>query len=248
MTARQEELAAGLAAVRERVEAACRSAGRPEDDVTLVVVTKHFPPEDVLTLHDLGVRDFGENRDQEAGRKFRAVRDRLGARRDEDDVTMHFVGQLQTNKARSVAAYADVVHSVDRPSLVGALGHGAQATGRPLQVLLQVELGAAQRNGLGRGGADRGGAQPDELADLGDAVASRPLLRLAGVMAVAPRGVDPDLSFARLEEVARGIRRAHPDARWISAGMSDDLEAAIRHGATHLRVGTAILGPRAALR
>ncbi|HET7398521.1 MAG TPA: YggS family pyridoxal phosphate-dependent enzyme [Intrasporangium sp.] len=239
MTARRDELADGLARVRARIADACQAAGRPVSEVTLVVVTKFFPADDVLELHGLGVRDFGENRDQEAGPKFRQVRDQLGAAGARDDVTLHFVGQLQTNKARHVAAYADVVHSVDRARLVEALDRGAHAAGRRLGVLLQVSLD---------GTTGRGGVLPQHVDDLAADVASRDLLRLCGVMAVAPRGMDPDASFARLEEVAGGIRDHHPEAGWISAGMSGDLEAAIRHGATHLRVGTAILGSRPTLR
>jgi pyridoxal phosphate enzyme (YggS family) len=241
---RRDELATGLGAVRSRVERACADAGRDAGEVTLIVVTKFFPASDVLLLHDLGVRHFGENRDQEAGEKFAEVRAALGEA-GPAELVLHFIGQLQTNKAGHVASYADVVQSVDRPRLVTALDRGAHAADRHLDVLLQVDLDT--RSDDGSGGIARGGARPEEAGELADAVAARDLLRLRGVMAVAPLGADPDAAFARLREVADGIRERHPGADWVSAGMSGDLEAAVRHGATHLRVGTAILGSRPSL-
>ena len=241
---RREELAAGLAAVRARVERACVDAGRDPSEVTVIVVTKFFPASDVLVLHDLGVRHFGENRDQEAGQKFSEVRAALD-RGGRERLVLHFIGQLQTNKAGHVAAYADVVQSVDRLRLVSALDRGAHAADRRLDVLLQVDLDT--RSDDAATDAPRGGLRPEDAEELASAVVGRALLRLRGVMAVAPLGVDPDAAFARLREVADGIRERHPGADWISAGMSGDLEAAVRHGATHLRVGTAILGSRPSL-
>lgn len=235
--ARFEELRANLASVDARIARGCAEVGRDPSEVTLVVVTKYFPAADVLLLHRLGVRHFGENRDQEAGEKFRAVRHSL-AETGETDLTLHFIGQLQSNKAGHVAGYADVVQSVDRSKLVAALARGAHAADRALQVLLQVSLDGDTR---------RGGVLPEDTAALADAVATHGLLAIKGVMAVAPRGADPDDAFAHLREVADGIRARHPGADWISAGMSGDLEAGLRHGATHLRVGTAILGSRPSL-
>lgn len=235
--ARRDEIAEGLQRVRARIERACRDAGRDPREVTLVVITKYFPAEDVLALHELGVRDVGENKDQEAGPKIAAVREHLRAL-GATDLTFHFVGQVQSNKAGHVAAYADVVHSVDRAKLVAALARGAQSHSRDLDVLIQVSLD---------GETARGGALPEDVAVVAERVAAEPRLNLRGVMAVAPLGADPDESFARLRDVASGIRADHPGATWISAGMSGDLEAAIRHGATHLRVGTAILGSRPSL-
>ena len=243
---RCDELATALGAVRSRVERACADAGRDPGVVTLIVVTKFFPASDVLLLHDLGVRHFGENRDQEAGEKFAQVRAALGEA-GPADLVLHFIGQLQTNKAGHVASYADVVQSVDRPRLVNALDRGAHVADRHLDVLLQVDLDTRSDDGSDGVLTARGGLRPEDAGDLADAVAVRPLLRLRGVMAVAPLGVDPDAAFARLREVADGIRERHPRADWISAGMSGDLEAAVRHGATHLRVGTAILGSRPSL-
>ena len=223
---RREQLAAALAALELRVAAACAAAGRERDGVRVVAVTKTRPLSDVALLHELGVADFGESKDQEARHKAAAL---PGAR-------WHFVGQLQRNKARSVATYADVVHSVDRAALVDALSAGAVRAGRVLDVLLQVALS---------GEPERGGAPPADLPELADRVAAADGLRLAGVMAVAPLGVAPDEAFGRLAACAAAVRHDHPSATQISAGMSGDLEPAIAHGATYVRVGTALLGPRA---
>ena len=246
---RRTQLARGLAQVRARIEHAARSAGRDPGDVTVVVVTKTFPASDVRLLAELGVRDIGENRDQEAAEKSGECAG-LGLR-------WHFVGQLQTNKADSVATYADVVHSVDRLRLVDALQRGAARSGRTLDVLVQVDLdealgaaGAAGAPGAAgaAGPAGRGGADPAELLPLAAAVESAPALRLRGLMAVAPLGADPVAAFDRLAGLAATLRAAYPGAVWLSAGMSEDFEAAVAAGATHVRVGSAILGRRPALR
>jgi PLP dependent protein len=226
---RKAEIAAGLSTVDERVRRACFAAGRDPADVTLVVVTKTFPVSDIRLLAELGVRDIGENRDQEAATKVAECAD-LG-------LTWHFVGQLQTNKARSVARYAAVVHSVDRARLVEALARAAASAGRPVGCLVQVSLSGDPI--LGRGGA----ALP-EVMSLADAIAAAESLRMLGVMAVAPPEADPTAAFDHLARVARAVQKRHPAATWISAGMSEDLEPAIAAGATHLRVGSAILGPR----
>lgn len=236
---RAAQLAERLAAVENRVGSACRAAGRPREQVTLVVVTKTFPASDVLALVRLGVRDVGENRDQDAAPKAAQVAAALAAAPGDGPLPRwHFVGQLQRNKAASVARYADVVHSVDRLRLVGALDRGADAAGRVLDALLQVDL---DESGAAQG---RGGAAPDELAALADAVACAPALRLRGLMAVAPLGADPLQAFDRLAGLAQRLRADHPQATWVSAGMSGDLEAAVACGATHLRVGSAVLGSR----
>jgi pyridoxal phosphate enzyme (YggS family) len=224
---RRDELAANLAEVEARINAACAAAGRPRDEVTLIAVTKTWPVSDCALLRDLGVVDLGENRDQEAAAKAAAL----------SDVRWHFVGAVQTNKARSVASYADVVHSVDRPSLVSVLGDGAVRAGRTVEVLLQVSLD---------GDPARGGAEPQAVPGLAEQVIGTAGLRLAGVMAVAPLGADPAAAFTRLAEVAQRLRAEHPDATVISAGMTGDLEQAVLAGATHLRVGTAVLGARPA--
>ena len=223
---RAAELADALAGLEQRLDAACVAARRQRADVLLVAVTKTRPASDVRLLQSLGLADMGENRDQEARAKAAEV----------PDVRWHFVGGLQTNKARSVATYADVVHSVDRPELVAALSAGAQRADRRLDVLLQVSLD---------GDPARGGVRVEDVPALAEAAAGAPGLRLAGVMAVAPLGADPDRAFAELAAVRARLLEAHPGATAMSAGMSGDLEQAVARGATHVRVGTALLGARA---
>jgi pyridoxal phosphate enzyme (YggS family) len=237
---RRDELAQRLAQVRGRIERACAVAQRDPDDLTLVVVTKTFPASDVAALVDLGVLDVGENRDQDAAAKVRDTEVLLAP--GQPRPRWHFVGQLQRNKATSVARYADVVHSVDRIALARALGSGAHQAGRRLQVLLQVSLDDPRTT------SGRGGVAPSELLDLAAGVAGTEGLELRGLMAVAPLDEPSGPAFARLAVLARRLREAHPDATWISAGMSGDLEDAVAHGATHLRVGSAVLGSRASLR
>lgn len=231
---RRAEIAANLEQVETRVAAACRAAGRDRAEITLVAVTKTFPADDVGHLAALGVRQVGENRAADAAAKVAACRE-AGL----TDLTWHFVGQVQTNKAALVASCCDVVHSVDRARLVTALDKGAGAAGRRLQVLVQVDLAGTD---------GRGGAAPTDVPAVAAAVADAEHLDLAGVMAVAPLGEDPGEAFGRLAEVAAAVRREHPGAVVVSAGMSADLEAAVARGATHLRVGTALLGSRPPLR
>ena len=228
---RRDELRENLAGVRARIAAACAAAGRPASEVSLVAVTKTFPVSDIRLLSQLGVTDVGENRDQEAAPKAaQASAMRL-------PLTWHFVGQLQVNKAASVASYADVVHSVDRLRLVSALGRRALAGGRELRCLIQVGLDEAE---------GRGGARPGEVAGLAEAIQAEPGLWLAGVMAVAPLGAPARPAFGRLREIAGAVRAQYPQATAISAGMSGDLEDAIAEGATLVRIGTALLGGRRA--
>jgi pyridoxal phosphate enzyme (YggS family) len=195
--------------------------------VTTVVVTKTFPAADVALLAGLGVIDVGESKDQEASAKAAELAD-LGLR-------WHFVGRLQSNKARSVASYADVVHSVDRAKVVGGLSRGAVERGAVIDCLVQVSLDDDP---------SRGGAVADDVPALAASVAQAEGLRLAGVMGVAPQGVEPAAAFSLLVDVAVRLRADHSDATVISAGMSGDLEAAVGAGATHLRVGSAVLGTR----
>jgi pyridoxal phosphate enzyme (YggS family) len=229
VVSRREELAAGLAQVRARIESACRDAGRDPAEVRLVVVTKFFPESDVRLLADLGVTDVGENRHQEAQAKAAECAD-LG-------LTWHFIGGLQSNKAAAVTAYSQVVESVDRRKLVAPLARAAQGHPEPLDCLLQVSLDPP-------GATGRSGVDPGELEALAGAVEEAPSLRLRGLMAVAPLGEDPGVAFGRLARIRQDFRAGHPGADWLSAGMSGDLEEAVRAGATHVRVGSAILGSR----
>ncbi|MEB8340389.1 YggS family pyridoxal phosphate-dependent enzyme [Streptomyces endophyticus] len=232
---RTAELAANLATVEERITAACAAAGRKRDDVTLIVVTKTYPASDVRILSGLGVRHVAENRDQDAAPKAADCSDL--------PLTWHFVGQLQTNKVRSVASYAGLVQSIDRGKLVTALSKEAVRADRELGCLIQVALDAGAD---GRG--ERGGIGPGGVEELAARVAEAPGLRLDGLMTVAPLTGDyagrQQAAFERLMDLSTAMRAAHPAANMVSAGMSSDLEQAVAAGATHVRVGTAVLGVR----
>ena len=227
--ARRAELRERLKAVRARIEDACAVAGRDPGGVTLVAVTKTFPASDVRLLSELGVRDVGENRDQEAAPKAAECADLS------PQLTWHFIGQLQTNKAPSVVRYAGVVHSVDRLRLVRALGTEARKAGRVVTCLVQVSLDRDEA---------RGGVPEPELPGIADAVAGEEGLVLGGVMAMAPLEMPAAEAFAALPRITASVRAAHPEAVIVSAGMSGDLEEAISAGATHVRIGTALLGGR----
>ncbi|MFG3201805.1 YggS family pyridoxal phosphate-dependent enzyme [Streptomyces sp. NPDC048192] len=235
MTDRKTELAANLAKVEERITAACVAAGRKREEVTLIVVTKTYPASDVRILSELGVRHVAENRDQDAAPKAAACSDL--------PLKWHFVGQLQTNKVRSVVGYADVVQSVDRARLVTALSKEAVRAGREIGCLIQVALDAGES---ARG--ERGGVAPVGIEELADFVGQAPGLRLDGLMTVAPLTGEyagrERAAFERLMDLSTDLRRAHPAATMVSAGMSADLEQAVAAGATHVRVGTAVLGVR----
>lgn len=256
------QLAERLDAVKARIAAAQSTStrsrtGQPDSGTpTLIVVTKFHPAADVLRLQSLGVADVGENRDQEAASKALEV-----AAAGAAPLRWHFIGQLQKNKAKSVAAYAHSVQSIDRASLVTALGNAMakelDTTGRaPLECFIQVDLSEAYADlaetaGLADAAAHaasapsgRGGAAPSSIMELADQIASAPGLRLAGLMAVAPLGFEPEAAFELLATASARLVAAHPNATAISAGMSHDLEAAMAAGATHLRVGSDILGPR----
>ncbi|MET9092577.1 MULTISPECIES: YggS family pyridoxal phosphate-dependent enzyme [Streptomyces] len=238
MTDRKAQLAANLAQVEERITSACAAAGRKREEVTLIVVTKTYPASDVRMLHELGVRHVAENRDQDAAPKATACADL--------SLTWHFVGQLQTNKVRSVTSYADVVQSVDRIKLVTALSAAAVRAERELGCLIQVALDAESGE---RG--ERGGVAPDGIEELAAAVDAAEGLRLDGLMTVAPLAGPfagrQRAAFDRLMEFATRLRAGHPAATMVSAGMSADLEDAVAAGATHVRVGTAVLGVRPGL-
>lgn len=218
----EPSLADRLASVDAAVADAARGAGRDPGELTRIVVTKFHPASLVRELHALGVRDVGENRHQEAAAKAAELADL--------DLAWHFVGQLQSNKAKAVRRYAAAVHSVDRPSLVDAL-----AGDSPLDVFIELNL---------TDDPARGGVAPDAADALAERVAATPGLVLRGVMAVAPLGAEPRPAFARVRAVSDRIRGIVPEATAISAGMSEDFADAIAEGATHLRIGTAITGKR----
>ena len=219
------QLAVRLATVREGIVDAARAAGRESAELTTIVVTKFHPASLVRELAELGVRDVGENRHQEAQGKAADLADL--------DLTWHFVGQLQGKKARQVREYASVIHSIDRSSLVKALG----STEKVVDCFVQLNL----TDDPGRGGID-----PIAVEPLVEEILGTPGLRLLGVMAVAPLGEEPRRAFARVREAAERVKTLAPEAVFISAGMSQDYAAAIAEGATHLRIGSAITGNRPA--
>jgi pyridoxal phosphate enzyme (YggS family) len=238
--ARYRELETRLAAVRDRIARAAAAAGRGAGLPRLIVVTKFHPAGDIRRLAALGVTDVGENRDQEASAKAAELAD-CGLR-------WHFVGQLQTKKAKSVVRYASAVHSVDRPQLVDALAKAAEAAQddagqRTVDCFIQVNLDELAADA----GTHRGGAAPADVLPLAERIEAAGGLRLAGVMAVAPLGAAPEPAFEKLANISARLVAAHPGATGISAGMSQDLEAAVMFGATHLRIGSDILGSRPAV-
>ncbi|MEV1293529.1 YggS family pyridoxal phosphate-dependent enzyme [Pseudonocardia sp. NPDC049635] len=234
---RTAELKERLSAVRGRLEAACRAAGRDPAEVSLLAVTKTVPPADVADLIDLGLVEFAENRAQELAAKVRDV----AATRPGASTRWHFVGGLQRNKVRTVLPWVTCIQSVDSARLARAidkevdrLRERGERSG-PLPVLLQYSVD---------GDPARGGVPDDGLDALADLVAELPGLELTGVMAVAPLGGEPARSFAAIAAAAARVRERHPSARTLSAGMSGDLEIAVDHGSTVVRVGTALVGDR----
>lgn len=251
LTRRHAEVKAEVERMAQETPPEVRDPSRP---VELITVTKFFPVSDVQALYDAGIRSFGENRDQEAARK--AVDLRVDP---SDPPAWHYIGQLQSNKAKSVVKYATSVHSVDRTSIVTALGKAyrtavsrsengegaapASLAHGGLECLVQVGLDD-QPGDQSDSPAGRGGAHPSDVERLADLIAETDGLRLGGLMAVAPLGADPARAFEKLYELSLSLRRTHPDAWKISAGMSGDMREAIRWGSTSVRVGSAIMGNR----
>ncbi len=229
MSNRLSEIQSNLVRIQTRISKACSAVGRNISEITLIAVTKTYPASDVDLLKQLGIENVGENRDQEAASKKSEVK---------NEFKWHFIGQLQSNKAKSVVNYAELIHSVDRWSLAKEIQKSAQGINKIQPVLIQVDLDQT--------GPDptRGGIWPAELSELASSISQASHLDLKGLMSVAPLGENPELAFARLNEIRVGFLKEHPQAQILSAGMSDDLEAAILHGATHLRIGSALLGER----
>ncbi|KAA0109568.1 YggS family pyridoxal phosphate-dependent enzyme [Mycolicibacterium sp. P1-5] len=240
MTDRESELATALAVLRDRLAAAVRAAGRAATEVQLLPITKFFPASDVAILWRLGCRVFGESREQEASAKIAEFTELTQA----GDVRWHMVGQIQRNKAKAIAAWADTVHSVSTAKVAAALDRGAAhaieeaVRTAPIKVFVQVSLDGD----TSRGGVDIG--DPGVVDELCEQVAEAGGLTLAGLMAIPPVGADPDAAFAALAAEHQRVLRNHPEATGLSAGMSGDLEAAVRHGSTCVRVGTALMGQR----
>lgn len=228
MMERPATVAAALASVRHRIERACAATGRDPSGVTLVAVTKGFGPEAIESAFAAGLSDIGENYYQEAAAKFRAIRWPPGARR-------HFIGRIQRNKARRIAADFDLVQTVDDLEIASALDRGAAHAAKSLEVLVQVNVAGDQRQGV----------PPDLLSDFVRALAERRSLRVRGLMAMGPN--DPAAAaeaFARAAQSFERLRAEVSSASILSMGMSDDMDLALAHGSTMLRVGSAIFGPR----
>ena len=222
MSSRAAEISANLQAITARIVSAAESAGRDPEEITLIAVTKTFPVSDVKILYELGVRDFGENRDQEGSVKFSEL---------PEDSNWHFQGQIQSNKLKSIAAWADVVHSIDDVSHAKKLSSLVGAK----DIFVQVSL-----DGL----PGRGGVNPEQLLEFLDEVTALTNLKVRGLMAVAPLDEPPLEAFKRLKTLSETVIKTHPNTWEISAGMSNDFEAAISQGATHIRIGSQILGVR----
>jgi pyridoxal phosphate enzyme (YggS family) len=228
---RKQELAKNFNSVSERIAASCDLAKRDKSDITLIAVTKNFPASDVEILHELGIRHVGENKDQEASAKHNQVKAEL---------TWHFVGQLQRNKVKSVVKYCQYIHSVDRLSLAKEISKQAVANEKNLKIFIQVDLDESDVN--------RGGVGRAELAALAKEISLLPAIQIEGLMAVAPLGGDPRQAFSRLRDLRADFLKDFPEAVNLSIGMSEDFEIAIAHGATHLRIGSLLLGVRPILR
>ena len=240
---RVAELTTSLAAARARLARAAEAAGRAVEDIQLLPVTKFFPASDVAILWRLGCREFGESREQEASAKIAEFDTLVGDQSDARPARWHMIGQIQSNKAKYIARWADSVHSVYTEKVVSALGRAtdvAIAEGRPgpMRVYVHISLDGDPS----RGGVDIG--DPSAVDRLCAQVAESSVLELVGLMTIPPLGADPELAFAAVAAEHRRVLRSHPDATELSAGMSDDLEAAVRHGSTCVRVGTALMGQR----
>ena len=222
---RKSEIANNLAQVKERMAAACAKVGRDFSDLKLIVVTKTFPIVDLVHLYELGVRDFGENRDQEAREKVSQL---------PSDINWHFQGQIQSNKLKSISNWANYIHSVDQFKYAKMISDFAGPQVK--SIFLQVSLDSIPES--------RGGVDPVKLLQLAQAVSELPNLKLMGLMAVAPLEISAEQAFSTLAQIHQDFKVAFPEAKCLSAGMSGDYEIAICHGATHLRVGSSILGNR----
>lgn len=237
---RELELAEALSAVRSRLARAAEAAGRDVDEIELLPITKFFPATDVVILSRLGCMAFGESREQEASNKATEV----GALLPSGPIRWHMVGRIQRNKARSIAGWAYAAHSVDSAKVIAALDRAAGdalAEGRraePLQIYLQISLDGDEK----RGGVDVG--QPDRIDELCALAHAAEGLQFVGLMAIPPLGSEPDHAFARLAAERERVQRDYPRPLGLSAGMSSDLEIAVKHGSTCVRVGTALLGQR----
>ena len=222
---RVDEISANLEKVKEQIKLAAASANRLSDDITLVAVTKTFPVSDIEILYSLGIRDFGENRDQEARAKVGLL---------PKDVRWHFQGQIQSNKLKSITSWASFIHSVDQLRYAQMISDYSAGNEKP--IFMQVSLDKPPQS--------RSGVNPSELLELAGAISELPGIRLQGLMAVAPVNSPAEQAFAELEDIRSDFLSTFPDAKSLSIGMSGDYQIAIKYGATHIRIGSSILGIR----
>lgn len=222
---RVDEISGNLEKVKEQIKLAAASANRLSDDITLVAVTKTFPVSDIEILYSLGIRDFGENRDQEASAKVGLL---------PKDVRWHFQGQIQSNKLKSITSWASFIHSVDQLRYAQMISDYSAGNEKP--IFMQVSLDKPPQS--------RSGVNPSELLELAGAISELPGIRLQGVMAVAPVNSPAEQAFAELEDIRSDFLSTFPDAKSLSIGMSGDYQIAIKYGATHIRIGSSILGIR----
>ena len=222
---RVDEISANLERVNEQINLAAASANRLSEDITLVAVTKTFPVSDIEILYSLGIRDFGENRDQEASAKVGLL---------PKDVRWHFQGQIQSNKLKSITSWASYIHSVDQLRYAQMISDYSAGNEKP--IFMQVSLDKPPQS--------RSGVNPSELLELAGAISALPGIRLQGLMAVAPVHSPAEQAFAELEDIRSDFLSTFPDAKSLSIGMSGDYQIAIKYGATHIRIGSSILGIR----
>lgn len=224
MNSRAQEIAAALANVEDRITKAATTAGRNRSELTLIAVTKTYPASDVQILADLGVTNFGENRSDEGSEKSQAIA-----------ATWHFQGQVQGRKLKDIASWATYIHSIDSADHITKLSRICAEKEREISIFLQLSLDGAP---------DRGGVLADQLGQLADQVAADSNLHLAGLMCVPPVEYGFDRAFGEIAKAHSAFKAGFPDAVGLSAGMSSDFEVAIAYGATHLRIGSEILGSR----
>jgi pyridoxal phosphate enzyme (YggS family) len=226
---RKDELVSNLQSVRSEITRACEQNNRDPDDITLIAVTKNFPASDIRLLNDLGVSDFGESRVQEFSRKYEEVKDLVS--------TWHFIGQVQSNKIREITRMSDVVHSIDSAQHIERFNNQAEKAGKVVDLLIQINLDPDYPNA-------RGGVSAKEAEDLATLIHRLGNVNLGGLMFIASPHVDAKRAFQSFAEVLSVFKERHPSAQIVSAGMSADVQEAIRIGATHLRIGSKLLGNR----
>lgn len=225
MTKRADVIAESLERVKEKITAAAHGASRSVDEITLITVTKTYPVSDIKILHDLGERNFGENRSEEGVEKSIQV-----------NGTWHYQGQVQSRKLREIAGWATYIHSIDSSDHALKLSRICGELGKDIAIFLQLSLDGAP---------DRGGVIDTEIFALAEKLVNLPNINLAGLMCVPPLSYEHQRAFSEIAQIQQRFISSFSEAKSLSAGMSSDFEVAIAHGATHLRIGSQILGSRA---